>query len=60
MVATPDGLVSFRSVPFFQLLPRRACALLLMPRPLGYKLRVQIIDFPGGMPGDVGITLKWV
>jgi hypothetical protein len=28
--------------------------------PLGYKLRVQIIDFPGGMPGDVGITLKWV
>jgi hypothetical protein len=28
-------------------------------RPLGYKLRVQIIDFPGGMPGDVGITLKW-
>ena len=29
-------------------------------RPLGYKLRVQIIDFPGGVPGDVGITLKWV
>lgn len=29
-------------------------------RPLGYKLRVQIIDFPDGMPGDVGITLKWV
>ena len=29
-------------------------------RPRGYKLRVQIIDFPGGMPGDVGITLKWV
>ena len=28
-------------------------------QPLGYKLRVQIIDFPGGMPGDVGITLKW-
>ena len=28
-------------------------------RPLGYKLKVQIIDFPGGMPGDVGITLKW-
>jgi hypothetical protein len=28
-------------------------------RPLGYKLRVQIVDFPGGMPGDVGITLKW-
>jgi len=29
-------------------------------RPLGYKLKVQIIDFPGGLPGDVGITLKWV
>ena len=29
-------------------------------RPLGYKLRVQIVDFPGGVPGDVGITLKWV
>jgi hypothetical protein len=29
-------------------------------RPRGYKLRVQIIDFPGGIPGDVGITLKWV
>jgi hypothetical protein len=28
-------------------------------RPRGYKRRVQIIDFPGGMPGDVGITLKW-
>jgi hypothetical protein len=28
-------------------------------RPLGYKLKVQIVDFPEGMPGDVGITLKW-
>ncbi len=28
-------------------------------RPRGYKLRFQIIDFPGGVPGDVGITLKW-
>ncbi len=28
-------------------------------RPRGYKLKCQIIDFPGGMPGDVGITLKW-
>jgi hypothetical protein len=28
-------------------------------RPLGYKLKVQIVDFPGGMPGDVGIMLKW-
>ena len=28
-------------------------------RDRGYKLRVQIIDFPGGMPGDVGMTLSW-
>jgi hypothetical protein len=28
-------------------------------QPLGYKFKCQIIDFPGGMPGDVGITLKW-
>ena len=28
-------------------------------RPRGYKLRVEIIDFPGGTPGDVGMTLKW-
>jgi hypothetical protein len=28
-------------------------------RPLGYKLRVQIIDFSGGVPGDVAMTLKW-
>jgi len=25
----------------------------------GYKLRVQIVDFPGGVPGDVAMTLKW-
>jgi len=28
-------------------------------RPRGYKLRFQIVDFPDGVPGDVGITLKW-
>jgi hypothetical protein len=28
-------------------------------RPLGYRLRVQIIDFSGGVPGDVSMTLKW-
>jgi uncharacterized protein (DUF1778 family) len=28
-------------------------------RARGYKLRVQIIDFPGGMPGDVAMTLTW-
>jgi DNA-binding protein H-NS len=28
-------------------------------RPLGYKARFQMIDFPGGMPGDIGIFLSW-
>jgi hypothetical protein len=28
-------------------------------RDRGYKLRVEIIDFPGGMPGDVAMTLSW-
>jgi len=28
-------------------------------RPLGYKIKFQIVDFPDGIPGDVGITLKW-
>jgi hypothetical protein len=28
-------------------------------KPRGYKLRFEIVDFPGGMPGDVGMTLKW-
>lgn len=25
----------------------------------GYKLHAQIVDFPDGVPGDIGITLKW-
>ena len=28
-------------------------------RARGYKLKVEIIDFPGGLPGDVAMTLKW-
>lgn len=28
-------------------------------RPLGYKLRAEIINFPGGMPGDVALFLTW-
>jgi hypothetical protein len=28
-------------------------------RQRGYKLKMQIVDFPGGMPGDVGVTLSW-
>src|SRR5215475_2439130 len=26
----------------------------------GYRIRYQVIDFPGGMPGDIGITISWV
>jgi hypothetical protein len=28
-------------------------------KPQGYRLKFQIVDFPGGVPGDVGITLGW-
>ena len=28
-------------------------------RPLEYRLLVQIVDFSGGVPGDIGMTLKW-
>ena len=28
-------------------------------RAKGYRLRFQIVDFPKGMPGDVGVTLSW-
>jgi hypothetical protein len=28
-------------------------------RPHGYKLHAEIISFPGGMPGEVGLYLKW-
>ncbi len=28
-------------------------------QPRGYKIRYQIIDFPGGMPGDIAVTLSW-
>ena len=28
-------------------------------RPLGYKLRVEVLDYPGGMPGTIGFSLKW-
>jgi hypothetical protein len=25
----------------------------------GYRVAFQVIDFPGGIPGDIGVTLKW-
>jgi len=28
-------------------------------KPRGYRISYQIIDYPGGMPGDVGITISW-
>jgi hypothetical protein len=28
-------------------------------QPRGYKIRYQIIDFPGGLPGDIAVTLSW-
>jgi hypothetical protein len=28
-------------------------------RSLGYKLRAEIISFPGGMPGEVALLLAW-
>ena len=28
-------------------------------KPLGYKLHCEIINFPEGMPGEVGMFLKW-
>jgi hypothetical protein len=28
-------------------------------RPEGYHIRYEVIDYPGGMPGDIGITLSW-
>jgi hypothetical protein len=28
-------------------------------RPQGYKLKAMIINFPGGMPGDVGFFINW-
>ena len=28
-------------------------------RPLGFGLKAEILDYPGGMPGDVGFILTW-
>ncbi len=28
-------------------------------KPAGYQLKAQIINFPGGVPGDVGLFLSW-
>ena len=28
-------------------------------QPRGYRIKFQIVDWPGGKPGDVGVTLSW-
>jgi hypothetical protein len=28
-------------------------------QPRGYRIRYQIVDYPGGMPGDIGIVIAW-
>ena len=28
-------------------------------QPRGYRVKFQIVDWPNGMPGDIGITLSW-
>jgi hypothetical protein len=28
-------------------------------KPRGYRIKYQIIDFPGGMPGDISIVIAW-
>jgi hypothetical protein len=28
-------------------------------KPRGYRIKYQIVDFPGGMPGDISIVIAW-
>jgi hypothetical protein len=28
-------------------------------KPRGYRINYQVVDFPGGVPGDISITLAW-
>ena len=30
-----------------------------LARPRGYKLKAMVINFPGGIPGDIGFFLNW-
>jgi hypothetical protein len=39
---------------------REACELWRrVGRPNGYRLRAMVLDFPGGIPGDVGLFVSW-
>ena len=28
-------------------------------RPLGFRLKAEVLEYPGGMPGDIGLVLTW-
>ena len=28
-------------------------------RPLGFHLKAEVLEYPGGMPGDIGFILAW-
>jgi hypothetical protein len=28
-------------------------------RPLGFNLKAEVLEYPGGMPGDIGLILSW-
>jgi hypothetical protein len=28
-------------------------------QPRGYRISYQVVDYPGGIPGDIGITISW-
>ncbi|HEU0145490.1 MAG TPA: hypothetical protein VFR21_01270 [Bradyrhizobium sp.] len=28
-------------------------------KPRGYRIRYQVLEFPGGLPGDIGIVIAW-
>jgi hypothetical protein len=28
-------------------------------RPLGFGLKAEVLEYPGGMPGDIGLSLTW-
>ena len=30
-----------------------------LAKPQGYKLKAMVINFPGGVPGDIGLFLNW-
>ena len=39
--------------------PRKSMSWKRQLQPQGYHIRYEVIDYPGGMPGDIGIFLSW-